>query len=239
MALYEDMAAAYEEIFPLREEVLRFLLELFRPGGGPLLDVGCGPGGTAGGLLREGLDVTGIDLDPAMIRRARERHPRGRFLVLDMKDLSRAGRGFRGAFCLGNVLSHLPPGGRRPFLGGLAEVLEPGSPWVVQTVNWEGLGRLERFRFPKKEVSGGRVLEREYVRLPGGEYLFRLRLEKEGEILLAGEETLHPFVSEEMDRLHREAGFIKEGRWGDFRGGDFRPDRLPGGNITVYRLMGS
>lgn len=42
------------------------------PGGARVLEVGCGPGLLAVRLAHEhGLDVTGTDLDPAMIRRAR------------------------------------------------------------------------------------------------------------------------------------------------------------------------
>jgi SAM-dependent methyltransferase len=42
------------------------------PTGGQVLDVGCGPGHLANRLAREhGLEVTGLDLDPAMIERAR------------------------------------------------------------------------------------------------------------------------------------------------------------------------
>ena len=42
------------------------------PAGGKVLDVGCGPGHLANRLARDhGLEVTGLDLDPAMIERAR------------------------------------------------------------------------------------------------------------------------------------------------------------------------
>lgn len=42
------------------------------PTGGRILDVGCGPGHLASRLARDhGLEVTGLDLDPAMIERAR------------------------------------------------------------------------------------------------------------------------------------------------------------------------
>jgi SAM-dependent methyltransferase len=41
------------------------------PAGGRVLDVGCGPGHLANRLTRDhGLEVTGLDLDPAMIARA-------------------------------------------------------------------------------------------------------------------------------------------------------------------------
>jgi SAM-dependent methyltransferase len=41
------------------------------PDGARVLEVGCGPGRLATGLAHHGLEVTGLDLDPAMIARAR------------------------------------------------------------------------------------------------------------------------------------------------------------------------
>ncbi len=239
MALYSDMAAFYEEAFPPREEVLRFLQGMFGPGGGPLLDVGCGPGGLARALRERGLDVTGIDADPAMIARARERDRGGRFLHLDMRRVEEAGAGFRGGFCLGNVLSHVARGEVEGFLASLGKVLDAGSPWIVQTVNWDGLEGRKGFRFPEKTLPGGGILLREYIRLPGGAFLFSLQVRRGGETLLSGEEVLHPLPAAEMDRLHAAAGFEREGRWGDFRLGDFDPEALPGGNVTAYRFTGS
>jgi SAM-dependent methyltransferase len=55
--------------------------------GGPVADVGCGPGHTTA-LLRElGTDAFGIDLSPAMIEIARREHPGARFEVGSMTDL--------------------------------------------------------------------------------------------------------------------------------------------------------
>src|SRR5262245_5199229 len=41
--------------------------------GGPVLELGVGTGRLAGPLARAGHDVTGVDLDPAMLERARRR----------------------------------------------------------------------------------------------------------------------------------------------------------------------
>ena len=49
------------------------------PSGGRILEVGCGPGRLSHVLAgQHGLDVTGVDLDPAMIDRARARAARSR-----------------------------------------------------------------------------------------------------------------------------------------------------------------
>lgn len=48
-----------------------FYLELAREIGGPVLDVGCGTGRLTRAFAEAGLDVTGLDLSPAMLARAR------------------------------------------------------------------------------------------------------------------------------------------------------------------------
>jgi 2-polyprenyl-3-methyl-5-hydroxy-6-metoxy-1,4-benzoquinol methylase len=47
------------------------------PDGARVLEVGCGPGHLSTRLGRHGFDVTGLDLDPAMIARARANTDRG------------------------------------------------------------------------------------------------------------------------------------------------------------------
>ena len=56
------------------------------PSGASVLDVGCGPGHLTHRLAALGLDVTGIDLDPAMIERANARGG-GRYLAADAASL--------------------------------------------------------------------------------------------------------------------------------------------------------
>jgi SAM-dependent methyltransferase len=54
--------------------------------GASVLDVGCGPGHLTRRLAALGFDVTGIDLDPAMIERATT-HAGGRYLAADAASL--------------------------------------------------------------------------------------------------------------------------------------------------------
>jgi SAM-dependent methyltransferase len=71
------------------------------PVGARVLEVGCGPGHLSLRLARDhGLDVTGLDLDPAMIERARANAERARV----------AGRS-RPSFIVGDVASLLFPDG--------------------------------------------------------------------------------------------------------------------------------
>ena len=85
---YDTVAVSYadlvRELWP--EPYLRAALALFADlvhaaGGGPVADVGCGPGHVTAHLRELGVDAFGIDLSPAMIDVARRDHPGLRFEV--------------------------------------------------------------------------------------------------------------------------------------------------------------
>jgi len=92
---------------------VRFLDELFREHGcRKVIDVGCGTGNHALRLSKIGYHVTGVDVSPAMLEKARAKDKEGsvRFLQGDMKKLDRAisvGEKFDAAICLGTAFSHL------------------------------------------------------------------------------------------------------------------------------------
>lgn len=70
--------------------------------GGPVADVGCGPGYVTGHLHELGVDAFGIDLSPEMVAIARRDHPDLRLEVgtmtdLDLADESVAGRARQGS----------------------------------------------------------------------------------------------------------------------------------------------
>jgi SAM-dependent methyltransferase len=92
--------------------------------GGPVLDVGCGPGPAAAHLHRLGVEVRGLDLSPAMVAIARAQHPAIRFDVGDMAALDATG--------LGGIVAwysfiHIPPPERPAVLAGFRDALAPGG----------------------------------------------------------------------------------------------------------------
>ena len=61
---------------PLDRAVLAAFAEyVTAAGGGPVADLGCGPGHTTAHLRALGLDVSGVDLSPGMVTAARRAHP--------------------------------------------------------------------------------------------------------------------------------------------------------------------
>lgn len=94
---YDTIAEAYAD--NLGEELMhkpfdRWLLERVAEGAGagPVADVGCGPGHLTAFLADAGADVTGIDLAPAMVGRARSDYPDLTFEVGDFTRLLRPPR---------------------------------------------------------------------------------------------------------------------------------------------------
>lgn len=97
---YETHRATTAEIYPSEWLFLKDLLTE----GMTLLDIGCAAGGLAS-VLSEHLtrfEYTGVDISSSMIERARQRHPRHQFHVIEEADLSVLdGRKFDLVVCLG------------------------------------------------------------------------------------------------------------------------------------------
>jgi SAM-dependent methyltransferase len=74
---------------PYERAMLLLFAELVHAGGGgPVADVGCGPGRITAHLRTLDVDAFGIDLSPGMIEVARRDHPGLRFEVGSMTDLA-------------------------------------------------------------------------------------------------------------------------------------------------------
>jgi SAM-dependent methyltransferase len=135
---YDIIAASYaEETRDLLDRKLHvragvvLFAELVRAiGGGPVADIGCGPGHTTA-LLRElGADAFGIDLSPAMIEIARREHPGARFEIGSMTNLDLTDGCLAGVLAWWSLI-HIPDDAVPGVLGQFHRVLRPGGVLAV------------------------------------------------------------------------------------------------------------
>jgi uncharacterized protein YceH (UPF0502 family) len=114
---------------PFDRWLLERLAELSE--GGPVADVGCGPGQVAAHLALAGADVTGFDLAPGMVDEARRRVPELPFHVADLNALPAptGGQGW-SVITAWYALVHLA-GSEVPIaIANLAGALRPGG-WLA------------------------------------------------------------------------------------------------------------
>ena len=155
------------------------LVDAMAPRGARVLDAGCGPGRVGGRLHTLGHEVTGVDVDPALIAAAEEDHPGPRWIVgdlaaLDLRDEEGARTTFDVIACAGNVMTFLAPSTRSAVLRGFAEHLDEGGRAVV------GFGAGRGYPFAEFFADAAAAGLSEQVRLGGwalepfaedGEYL--------------------------------------------------------------------
>lgn len=96
------------------------LIDAMAPRGARILDVGCGQGRTGAYLHSRGHRVTGVDLDPHLIERARELCPEASWEVADLADEDWSRGPFDLAVSAGNVLAFVDPASRGAVLTNLA-----------------------------------------------------------------------------------------------------------------------
>lgn len=104
-----------------------------------ILDLGCGSGEHSRFLTTLGFEATGVDASSAQLEAARAAHPEGRYVQADLSALADTVEGGQGgAICLGNTLPHLCEEDQvRAFFSGLAGVLLPGAPFLLQLLNYD------------------------------------------------------------------------------------------------------
>lgn len=108
------------------------------PAGSRVLDLGCGCGIPASALLATRFRVTGVDLSPVQVARARRYLPGSEFLLSDMTKVRFPARSFGAVVCLYSLI-HVPLERQRPLLRRVREWLVPGGRLTLIT----GAGRFE------------------------------------------------------------------------------------------------
>jgi ubiquinone/menaquinone biosynthesis C-methylase UbiE len=110
--------------------LFRLVAEFSTSAGGPVVDLGCGPGRLTAHLDGLGVPALGVDLSPGMIDLARARHPGLSFDVGSMTDLALED-GIAGACLLWYSLIHVPDAEVPGVLAEVCRVLRPGGAVLV------------------------------------------------------------------------------------------------------------
>ncbi|MGW3494356.1 class I SAM-dependent DNA methyltransferase [Streptomyces sp. NPDC001020] len=169
-ASYDTVAVDYERL--LRDDLDtntfdRAMLGAFAErvlggGGGPVGDLGCGPGRVTTHLDKLGLEAFGIDLSPEMITVARRTHSGLRFEVGTMTDLDLPDGTLAGALAWYSTV-HTPPHELPLLFREFNRVLAPGGHLLLAFKVGDGSVHLEHayghdlsldvYRFPPELVA--------------------------------------------------------------------------------------
>ncbi|WP_042378030.1 class I SAM-dependent methyltransferase [Streptacidiphilus melanogenes] len=95
-------------------------------GGGPVADLGCGPGHVAAHLRGLGVPVFGVDISPATVAAARIAHPDVRFELGSLSSLDQADGTLGGVLSWWSLL-HTPPAERPAVFAEWHRALAPGG----------------------------------------------------------------------------------------------------------------
>lgn len=139
------------EIVDREVDALTALLPL--PDHGSLLDVGCGVGRVAGRLAARGYAVTGIDINAAALRRARQVAPGPSYLALDQRHIGRLPWRFDGALVLWNSIGFAGREGDRITLAGLHRALRANGSLVLDMYHPGWLERNADEPSPRNEAG--------------------------------------------------------------------------------------
>ncbi|MCI0435423.1 MAG: class I SAM-dependent methyltransferase [Gemmatimonadetes bacterium] len=148
---------------------LRSLLPL--PDYRKVLDVCCGPGRHAGPLARHGHDLTGVDIDPHAIERARAKDPRGRYLVMDARDLDFSDDPHDAVLCMWASFGWFDEQTNFDVLERMTAALRTRGQLVLDVYHRGFFGRTPYERV--RDEDGTRIVES--VRLDGHRLTVRLR----------------------------------------------------------------
>jgi ubiquinone/menaquinone biosynthesis C-methylase UbiE len=145
--VFTESAAFYDVLYSFVDyeaavREIRQRLDAQAPHARSLLDVGCGTGRHVE-LLRERYEVEGLDINPTMLRLARERSPGVSFHQADMADFSLP-RHFDVVTCLFSSIGYVRTEERmRSSIMSMRRHLNPGGvllvePWFTPESYWTG-----------------------------------------------------------------------------------------------------
>jgi len=206
MTLYQKFASHYDDIFPLNEETIRFLVERFKRG--KTLDLGCATGEYSLALSRKGYEVLGVDIDPQMIEMSLQKNKKlsllARFLQGNCLDIVYKNQ-FLNILCIGNTLVHLHSQDEiKQSLTHIYESLKENGKFVLQIINYDRILDQEVKSLPTIKNNGISFVRKYSYDGENIHFLTTLKLKGED---IENETILFPIRSSKLIDLLQEVGF--------------------------------
>lgn len=248
-ALLDRFARFFDDDYRAYTVDIPAVLDVAEQCGDPVLELGCGTGRLLLPLAQAGHTVTGIDLSPAQLARARAKLAaaqaiqRVTLVETDMRSFELPRRDFALAVCMTNTLLHLvSPEAQLACLERVYAHLRPGGRLLLDVFNPD-VPRL-------LAVNGLQELVTQWEDAATGNQVFKWCVRTVDlaaqiqEVLFIYEEVLPdghvrrtpcPFTlrflwRNELELMLRVAGFSMEAVWGDF-------DGIPYDNNSEYLIV--
>lgn len=209
-----------------------FYLTLARRIGGPVLELGCGTGRITIPMAQQGISMTGVDITPGMLERARQKTQDVsiQWVEADARSFTLEQQ-FRFIFESGSLFQHLlERADQEAMLGRVRDHLEPEGRFVVGAIfpNADLLANVETeqewFSYTNAEGQEVRVSGTQHydpVRQVKTETAYRRWQDADGrEILRPAPLMLRYVFPQELEALLHYNGFSVIERYGDL---DFSP----------------
>ncbi|MBT3274527.1 MAG: class I SAM-dependent methyltransferase [Spirochaetales bacterium] len=223
---YDELSRYYDTIFPAEPDITGFLAENLNTGR-RVLDLACGTGAYSLELANLGFEVTGIDLDRAMIEKAKSKNNGSvSFLAADMIDgLENVGTLFDGIFCIGNSLPHLDSvDDVARALKAWQEILTHDGVLYLQLVNFSRFAVGAPKELPVIEIDGLHF-QRRYLPGPAGKVVFAATLKVPGnEEVFNNSVDLLALDRDTLDSLLSDSGLKAVEHYGSYSGEKYDPE---------------
>lgn len=236
MDFYRQISNYYDHIFPLNRSQIDFIKTSFlQTEHKSFLDIGCGTGHLAMELSPFFDHITAIDLDEAMVEKAKLRPSKERnnleYKTLNMLSIDRFfdKESLNGIACFGNTLVHLPDSETvLSFLQKCSTVLKPMGKLQIQIINYD--------RIIDKNIDALPTIENDIIMFKR-DYLFHPSINKlDFKTTLIIKDTgekientiaLYPIRKKELHNLLQCAGFKNIAYFGDFKRGALHENSIP------------
>lgn len=206
MQMYNKIVEVYDQIFPVKEETMAFLLSNLPKGS--VLDLGCATGSYAIKLSQKGYRVYGLDYSQEMVDYAINQNKKlsqmAHFTKRDMLDLDEK-NAFIGIYSIGNTLVHLPSKEDVwHMLKHIYEALKPGGTLVLQIINYDRILDQKVDSLPTIEFPNGSFMRKYEVK---DELIAFTSVLTYQDITQENVTMLLPLRYEELKNGLKEAGF--------------------------------